>query len=113
MGLIDTKAGQWCANTSESSTEDPTERHTRLRLLEAFLILILCSALGVCAVRVQRQAKTPQTPKPEITQDGNRKSVGPIVEAVTPKTASIDTLIYLSGYHLYPGETVLRTNCRS
>jgi hypothetical protein len=77
----------------------------RLRLLKASLMFILCSALGVSALRVQGQAKTPQTPKPEITQDGNRKNVGPVVEAVTPKTVSIDTLIYISGYHLYPGES--------
>ena len=77
----------------------------RLRLVEASLILILLSALGVCAVGVHGQAKTPDPPKPEITQDANRKNAGPVVEAVAPKTASIDTLIYLSGYHLYPGES--------
>jgi hypothetical protein len=75
----------------------------RLRPVEASLILILCSALGVCAGKVQGQAKTPDPPKPEITQDGNRKNTGPVVEAWEPKTASIDSLIYLSGYRLYPG----------
>ena len=75
----------------------------RFQLMKASLILILCAALGVSAGKVQGQAKTADPPKPEITQDANRKNAGPVVESWSPKTGSIDSLIYLSGYRLYPG----------
>ena len=82
---------------------DTKDGHMHLRLVKASLILILCAALGVLAVNVQGQAKILDPPKPETTSDTNRKNAGPVVESWSPKTGSIDSRIYLSGYRLYPG----------
>src|SRR5215212_7817130 len=69
-----------------------------LPVLIASLILILSSAFDVCTIGVQAQERT------QIVGDSNRKSTGPVVDAWEPKTASINSIIYLSGYRLYPGE---------
>jgi len=80
----------------------------RLRLMMASLILILCAALGAPAFRVQGQTNgqtnTSKASKSETVEGGDRKSAGPVVNAAEPKTGSIDSVIYLSGYRLYPGE---------
>jgi hypothetical protein len=64
----------------------------RSHVVGASLILILCAALEVCA-------------QPEILQDANRKNVGPVVESSQPKSGSIGSIIYLSGYRLYPRQS--------
>lgn len=87
MGLLETKG-----------------RQMRSRVVTASLILIFCATLEVSAVEVQGQANTSQVSKPSIVEEGNRKGAGPVVNAWEPKTGSIDSLIYLSGYRLYPGE---------
>ena len=69
-----------------------------LPVLIASLILILSSAFDVCTIGVQAQERT------QIVGDSNRRNTGPVVDAWEPKTASINSIIYLSGYRLYPGE---------
>ena len=76
----------------------------RSHVVTASLILIFCSTLGVPAVGVQGPANTSQVSKPAAVEEGNRKDAGPVVNAWEPKTVSIDAVIYLSGYRLYPGE---------
>jgi len=79
-----------------------------LALVSMVLISALCS--DVSALRVQAQLKTPeqQTKTPEVSKPvvaGLSKDASPVVEAWDPKTGSIDTVIYLSGYDLYPGNS--------
>lgn len=70
------------------------------------LVLISCALPEVCEVRGQGQVKAPEVSKPEIVKDGNRKSVGPVVETFEPKMGSVDSVIYLSGLRLYRGESI-------
>jgi hypothetical protein len=74
-----------------------------MRLLVVVVSFVLISRVlpEMCEVRGQGQAKTPELSKPEIVEDGNRKAAGPVVEAWEPKTGSVDSVIYLSGYRLY------------
>lgn len=68
----------------------------RFHVVTASFLLIVCAGLEVCTARAQEQTNTSQLSKPEST--------GPIVNAWEPKTGSVDSLIYLSGYRLYPRE---------
>ena len=72
-----------------------------MRFLVVVISLVLLSRVFpyVSVVRAQAQVKTPEVSKP--VEDANRKDALPVVEAWGPKTASVDTLIYLSGYRLY------------
>ena len=84
-----------------------------MRFLVVVISLVLISRVlpDVSVVRAQARVKTPeqQAKKPEVSkpvEDGSRNEAAPVVEAWEPKTASVDTLIYLSGYRLYPsGDT--------
>jgi hypothetical protein len=67
----------------------------RLRIVTASLLIIFCAVLEVCTARAQ-ETNTSKVSKPESTS--------PIVNAWEPKTGSVDSLIYLSGYRLYAGE---------
>ena len=62
------------------------------------LVLIPCS-IAATAVRVQGQAKRTV----EISKDIDPKNAGPVVEEWNPKTGSINSIIELKGYRLYPG----------
>src|SRR6185295_18691822 len=69
------------------------------------LLIISCVLPGVFSTGVQAQVKpTPAKPS-DVSQlepgTGNRKDTGPLVQSWDPKTASVDSVIYLSGYHLY------------
>ena len=78
----------------------------RFLVIVVSLILVSCVWPEVCGVRghAQGQAKTPEVSKPDTVEDRNRKSAGPVVEEWAPKTGSVDSVIYLSGYRLYPSE---------
>jgi len=70
------------------------------------LLIISCALHGVFSIGVQAQEKpTPAKPS-DVSQlepgKSNRKDVGPVVESWAPKTASVDSIIYLSGYRLFP-----------
>ena len=74
------------------------------------LVLISPVFPDMSAVRVQAQLKTPeqQAKTPEVAKPveaGLRKDAAPVVEAWDPKTGSVDTVIYLSGYDLHPGNS--------
>ena len=76
----------------------------------ASLVLIPGVFPDVSAVRVQAQVKTPerQTKTREVSKPvevGLRNDAAPVVEAWDPKTGSVDTVIYLSGYGLYPSDS--------
>jgi len=83
-----------------------------LPVLVSLVSLVLISAVcpDVSAVRVhaqlkapERQAKTPEVSKPVEAE--LRNDAAPVVEAWEPKTGSVDTVIYLSGYSLYPSDS--------
>lgn len=80
-----------------------------MRFIILSLVLIFCVLPEGRALRVQAQVKTsesqsttPAASKPETAEGSNRKDAGPVVESWAPKTASVDSVIYLSGYRLYP-----------
>jgi hypothetical protein len=77
------------------------------------LVLIPCSAL-VSPVCIYGQTKEAEARKKdvselEVTKDndskilGNARSMGPVVKEWAPKTGSINSIIELQGYRLYPG----------
>ena len=71
------------------------------------LVLILYVLPEGCASGVQAQVKTSESQSKstsETADAGNRKAAGPMVKSWEPKSASVDSLIYLSGYRLNPGE---------
>ena len=67
----------------------------RLLIVTASVALVFCAAFDVWTVRVQGQVGTPQA---------QTNKAGPEVSAWTPRSGSVDSVIYLSGYRLYPGE---------
>jgi hypothetical protein len=64
------------------------------------LVLISCGLPEVGTVGGQEQPKTPGS---KIVGEWARKPVDPVVDAVVPKEGSINSVIYLAGYRLYPG----------
>ena len=85
-----------------------------MRCLAALVLvsMVVISAVfpDVSAVRVQAQLKTPeqQAKTPEVSKPvevGLRNDAAPVVEEWEPKTGSVDTVIYLSGYGLYPSDS--------
>ena len=73
----------------------------RFGFIIVLLVLLFC--VSGRTLRVQAQVKTSDSQsKPETAAGSNRKDVGPIVESWGPKTASVDSIIYVSGYRLFP-----------
>jgi len=66
------------------------------------LFLILCFVLAMSAIKIEAQEKTSDALK---TEKADPKTAGPVVETWEPKSGSISSVIYLTGYRLYPGSS--------